>query len=151
MKRVKIAFPCEGPSGAAETETMWAVVVDDGYEIDNIPFYAMEVACGDVVAAQSGPLGDLIYTGLVRVGGHSVVRLSFFDAARVPEVRDLLRGMGCSTEISDVRTLLSVDVPPEVPYVEVRRALDLLQNRGVLDYEEACLAHQDAALDTEGS
>lgn len=48
--RVKIRFSFTDASGNTEIETMWAVTREDGYELDNIPFYVKELALGDVVS-----------------------------------------------------------------------------------------------------
>lgn len=141
MNRVKISFPCIGPSGEPEVETMWAISVEHGYEIDSIPFYASGVACGDVVQAVRDGDGVLRHQELVRAGGHSTIRLCFFDLSVVAPIRAELSTLGCASEGSDLPNLVAVDVPPKTDYVEVRKFLVQKTEAGLLDYEESCLAH----------
>ncbi|MBK9034825.1 MAG: DUF4265 domain-containing protein [Myxococcales bacterium] len=140
---IKIAFPCTGPGGEQETETMWATAVVDGYQVDNIPFYATGLACGDVVSAQPQLDGMLRFVGLTRSGGHTTVRVVIPEPKKVGEVRAALRALGCESEGSDVPCLVAVDVPPDVRYSDVRALLDRLLAEAVLDYEEACLGQAD--------
>ena len=135
---VKILFEFADESGAIELESMWAIPTDTGYKIDNIPFYAREVACNDIVSATPDADGMLRFTGLVAASGHSTIRLWFADEANVPAVRALLRKKGCSTEV-DLPRLVAVDIPPSVPYPTIRGYFDEQEAAGVFEYEEACL------------
>ena len=139
---VKILFPVEGPSGA-DVESLWAVKGDEGYTIDNIPFYAREVALSDVVAARSDMDGALWFDGLVRASGHSTVRLWFERAEDVSGVRSRLRALGCPSELSELPRLVAVDIPPEVPYEKVKILLEQGEADKVFEYEEACLGFLD--------
>ena len=49
---VKLHFTVEEEDRPTYFEGVWAVPVEQGYMIENIPFYAMEVACNDVVSAE---------------------------------------------------------------------------------------------------
>lgn len=135
---VKLAFEVDRDDGNVDIETVWAIPVEGGYKVDNIPFYARGVACNDVVSAESGEDEVLRYTGPSVPSGHSTVRLWFADASTVAPVREQLRAMGCSSEV-DLPRLVAVDVPPTVPYPSVRKYLDKQEAAGVLEYEEACL------------
>jgi hypothetical protein len=137
--RVKIRFTYTNSSGEGETESMWVVGRNDGYEIDNIPFYVRELALGDVVAAESDASGLLWYSRLIRPSGHSTIRLLFSSESDVKIVRDGLRRMGCESEVSDRPYLVAVDVPPSVPYEKVKDFLDRGEKAGQFEYEEACL------------
>jgi hypothetical protein len=57
------------------------------------------------------------------------------------DLRRKLRDLGCSSEISHVPGLISVDVPPDVALADVRSVLDVGQNQQLWDYEEATLGH----------
>ncbi len=141
MTRVKIAFPCTGPGGTAETETMWAMPVREGYVLDSIPFYATGVSCRDVVSAVQDEYGVLQFVDVVGVGGHSTVRLWLFDSDAVDPVRAALRLLGCASEVSDIHTLIAVDIPRDVDYAVVKALLGKKSEEEVLDYEESCLGH----------
>ncbi len=137
-KHVKLLFEVEREDGSVDIESVWAVPVAEGYKIDNIPFYAKEVACNDVVSAATDEDGALRYTGLSVASGHSTIRLWFADESNVAPVREHLRGMGCSSEL-DLSRLVAVDVPPSVAYPDVRAYLDEQEAAGIFEYEEACL------------
>lgn len=135
---VKVLFEIARDNGTHDVESVWAVPTDGGYRLDNIPFYAVGVACGDVVAAARDADGTLRYTDVVAPSGHSTIRLWFGDAGHVQDVRDELRAMGCDSEL-DLSRLVAVDVPPDVPYERIRNYLDAKESALVFEYEEACL------------
>jgi hypothetical protein len=76
-ERSKLRFRFQNAAGEDETETMWVIKRDDGYEIDNIPFYVKELALGDVVDAKPDASGVLWYSELIRPSGHSTIHLWF--------------------------------------------------------------------------
>lgn len=132
----------------ADWEWMWASRVNDStFKIDNIPFFAKSISCGDIVAAEQTNTG-LIFRELVQPSGHSTVRVIVHRGDRnddrlravVDDVRQTLRAMGCSAELSHIPNLIAVDVPPEVPYQSVSAFLAQKERDGLLGYEEACLA-----------
>ncbi|MDC3955764.1 DUF4265 domain-containing protein [Polyangium jinanense] len=137
-EHVKILFDVENEDGTVDLESLWAVPVSNGYRIDNIPFYARGVAYNDIVAATPDEGGMLRSSGLVTASGHSTVRLWFEEEGDVRVVRDHLRQMGCESEL-DLPRLVAVDIPPTVPYNDVRKFLDEQEAAGVLEYEEGCL------------
>ena len=112
---LKVLFEFEGVDGSVEIESVWVVPVENGYRIDNIPFYVREIAYEDIVSAEPDEDGMLRFSGLVSASGHSTVRLWFASEADVAQVRDAVRGMGCSSEL-DLSRLVAVDIPPSVPY-----------------------------------
>lgn len=138
----KIRFAFENTRGETEVESLWAIERQEGYEIDNIPFYAQSVACGDIVSVQQDESGLLWFSSLVAAGGHSTIRLLFVREEDVARARDQLRTMGCASEVSDLRSLVAVDVPPAANYESVKTFLDSGEREGCFEYEEACLAHQ---------
>ncbi len=137
--RLKLRFPFKNSAGGDETETLWVLQRDTGYEIDNIPFYVQELALGDVVSARPDESGALWYSELVHPSGHSTLQLWFAQEKEVEPVRTTLRQMGCASEVSDLHRLVAVDVPPEVPYDKVKAFLDQREEAGQLEYQEACL------------
>ena len=140
MAHVKILFRYDGDTaGQYELESMWALPHSDGYQLDNIPFYAREVANGDVVTAQRGSDGELWYDKLVKPSGHSTIRLWFARPEDVQQTRDELRALGCPSELSELPRLVAVDVPPNVPYSSVRAKLEQGEREGLFEFEEACL------------
>jgi hypothetical protein len=139
--RVKVRVEIDLANGEYEIESMWAVVEERGYRLDNIPFYARSLAWGDVVSAEPDADGLLRFTGVVAASGHSTIRLWFENTEPLKAVRDELRAMGCDSELDHIR-LVAVDVPPDVPYYpRIKDYLDAKERAGVFEYEEGCLAH----------
>lgn len=137
--RVKLRFPFTNADGEGETEAMWALKRDDGYELDNIPFYVKELALGDVVSAHAEADGTLWFSELVRPSGHSTIQLWFSNEQDVQSIRDALKRMGCASEVSELPRLVAVDVPSNVPYAKVKEFFDQAEQAGTFEYQEACL------------
>ncbi len=126
------------PAGA---ESLWTVEVEPGlFKVDNVPFFALGIAVGDIVSATHDAEG-YHFKEVVRPSGHSTFRVVVFDASEVPALRTLLTKMGCSTELSHLPRLIAVDVPPSVSLDELRQFLDSGRVQERWDYEEACLGH----------
>jgi hypothetical protein len=138
-ERSKLRLQFKNSAGEEETEAMWVIRRDAGYEIDNIPFYVKELALGDVVAARQDESGLLWFSELVRPSGHSTIQLWFSREEEVESVREALNQMGCASEVSDLPRLVAVDVPPDVPYEKVKAFLEQGEHAGRFEYQEACL------------
>lgn len=148
---VKVGFKLtrdEDDYPPADWEWMWASRVGNStFKIDNIPFFAKSISCGDIVAAEQTNTG-LIFRELVQPSGHSTVRIIVHRGNRsdeqlrtvVDDVAQALRALGCTTELSHIPSLIAVDVPPEVNYQSVAAFLSGKEHEGLLRYEEACLA-----------
>jgi hypothetical protein len=140
MDHVKVLFRYnESDAGEYEIESLWALPHPNGYRLDNIPFYALGVAEGDIVTAQEGLDGELWYGDIVTPSGHSTIRLWFARADDVQGFRNELRALGCTSELSELARLVAVDVPPDVPYASVRARLEQGERDGSFEFEEACL------------
>lgn len=139
---VKVVFKLEKDEEdypPADYESLWAIPLEEGlFQLDNIPFFAQEVALGDVVSAVSEG-GELRFQKVVRPSGHSTLRLIIYDQGEVPAVRKLLEERGCASEGSHIPGLISVDVPPSVPLARLRPLLDEGEAQERWGYEEACL------------
>ena len=148
---VKIGFKLDRDKDnypPADWEWLWATRVTDAtFRIDNIPFFAKLISCGDTIAAQQTNRG-LVFKELVQPSGHSTVRIIIHrndhddEQLRilVEDIRQTLGGMGCSTELSHIPNLIAVDIPSEVNYHSVAAFLSQKEDDGLLGYEEACLA-----------
>jgi hypothetical protein len=145
MSHRKIRFTFLDSQGNTEVESLWAKVVDEGFEVDNIPFYVTSIACGDVIEATEDAEGLLWYSRLVKGSGHSTVQVLLTRTEDVPRLCDDLRAMGCDCEISDLPQLVAVDIPPNVEYRRIKSYLDSAEGRGELGYQEACLGFLPAS------
>jgi hypothetical protein len=125
-------------SDEVEIESLWVTPVQAGFKIENIPFYARSLALGDVVKVVKKH--DFLYfKKLLRASGHSTIRLIFFRKNLIQTTLNELEAMGCSSEISDIKTLVAVDVPSEKIYKLVKVYLDKGETEGKWEYEEGCL------------
>ena len=121
-------------------ESLWALPVGEGlFQIDDVPFFARGIAYGDIASA-TVEQQELRFREVVRPSGHSTLRLIIYDEKDTPSVKELLNNMGCSIEQSHIPGLISVDVPPSVSLVELRKNLDEGEAQERWGYEEACLA-----------
>jgi Domain of unknown function (DUF4265) len=118
---------------------MWTIEREDGYEIDNIPFYAQSLAVGDLVAARRDENDLLWFAKMIKPSGHATIQILFAHKEDVASFRARLVQMGCSSEGSDMPELIAVDVPPDVRYEEIKKTLDEGERVGRFEYQEACL------------
>ncbi|WP_083921587.1 DUF4265 domain-containing protein [Actinopolyspora halophila] len=103
------------------SESLWAEPTEScvGYSVANIPFFAPVLSCGAIVRAVPDEQGGLVFDGVIAGGGHSTVRIIFFDENSVESFKNSMKRFGCDYEVGHKETFLSVDVPPNVPYADV--------------------------------
>jgi len=132
----------------ATSEALWAVRVGPAqFRLDNIPYFVCGVSCFDVIEAQEETAGHFKYLRLVQPSGHSTLRVTLYDKGgdhrsveeRVNELRKQLQALGCSSEVSHIAGLISIDVPPDTVLADVRSVLEAGMTRGEWGYEEASL------------
>jgi hypothetical protein len=137
----KIIFEYKNANNEYELESAWADRIGSNYKLDNILFYAPEYSLGDIVSVEERN-SELYVTGLIKESGHSTVRMLFEQKDDVPLIRNQLKEMGCESEISNISTLISVDIPPDIDYFkDIKPFLDEGIQNGKWGYEESCLAH----------
>lgn len=116
-------------------------VSGDRYRIDNSPFYAFDISCGDIVNVREAS-GRLLFDSVSERGGHSTYRVKLPSGKGHEDFLKYwpeLSALGCSFEGSSVdeRRLYAIDLPPEV---DVQAAYDVLranEDAGVWEFEEA--------------
>jgi hypothetical protein len=135
----KVRFPLEQDEDGyppASDELLWAQLVSSGvYRVDNIPFFVRGISLGDEVCVDTVH-GELVYRSVHRQGGHRTIRLLVGDETQVPRIRDELRAIGCSSELSHIPILVAVDVPRDVSAAVIRAYLDRSMHAGTFEYEE---------------
>ena len=119
---VKLIIPLEQDEDGyppAGSERLWALQVEEGrYKLDNIPFFARDLALGDIVSAvpeEGAEEGVLRYHQVLQHSGHSTFRILVQDESQVSEVCGLLEQLGCATERSHLPRLVAIDIPSTVP------------------------------------
>jgi hypothetical protein len=127
-------------------EYLWGRERGDGtFEIASVPFFVRGICVGDRVSVIRHELG-LLFRQVLASGGHSTLRVFVArgqggaDGALpvVAQLCQILRRLGCSSEVGDVPGLLAVDVPP-IAAVQAHAFLRTGHERGLWDLEEACV------------
>ncbi len=137
-RKVKVLLPYKHFDGNICTETIWCERKGNGYEVNNIPFYASNVALGDLIEVKEID-GDIWFEKLLKPSGNSVIQLVIYDHRSQAEVGKLFEQYGCDWEGSDRSDLISINVPYNVPYNVIKEILIDGENREIWDYREACL------------
>jgi hypothetical protein len=136
LKRDETGYP------PVDWERLWAIPKGDQlYELDNIPFFALDVASADLVAVSENSAGELIFGSVAVSGMHSTIRVIMFDLDAKDATMKTLESLGCQWEGSHLPKLCAIDVPPQVDYELVMDFLNQRAGDGVLDYEEAAVRH----------
>jgi Domain of unknown function (DUF4265) len=101
-------------------ETIWAEKLENGYyKIDNIPFYAPNLAYNDVIAVEDDE-GVLYFDDLIESSGHSTIQIIFFKENEAKEILSKLEYIGCRWEGMKNQPYYSVDIPPNINYINVK-------------------------------
>lgn len=131
------------PIGA---ERVWAEPVGrHRYRIDNIPFFAVDLAADDVVEAR--PLRAGQYPTLVRVvkrSPNATLRVTCFRAGPLrgdlAAAAQLLRPFGVDTELAVSWGVVALSVPPDADLQGLKETLDAGTDNGSWEYEEGRLS-----------
>jgi hypothetical protein len=138
--KVKIFFRLEivddyPPAGI---ETMWATCEGSEFRLDNVPFFAERIACGDLVKATKDADGCLYFDEVVEMSGNGTLHLFVMDLDNVQQLRSQVETMGCSSELGLPR-LIAVNVPKNIDYPRLRSFLMDKETAGELSFSESCL------------
>ncbi|BAU53131.1 DUF4265 domain-containing protein [Mucilaginibacter gotjawali] len=137
----KIIFEYNDANDEYALESAWAEKKGEFYKLSNILFYATGYSWGDIVSVEDRN-GELYVTDLIEESGHSTVRIIFYDKEIINATIEHLKNMGCGYEGSNIPTLISFDIPPNVDYKPIKEFLEEGEINEVWSYEEACLAHK---------
>ena len=140
-EQTKVLFAYEDLDGNTQIESLWATSSPEGYQVDNIPFFASNIAYGDVVLVEEEN-GALYFHDLVSESGHSTIQMILFEPAQPEVVCGELVELSCSWESAFSPRQVSVDVPPSIAYATVKAHLDEGCRQGRWDYKEACLSRK---------
>ncbi len=123
---------------------MWAIIVDESkglFELDSIPFYAPNIASGDIIHAEYDDDEEMLtYRDTIKFSGNSTVQVVIMDKTTVTnEIRDIFNALGCSSE-KFKEGYFVIDVPFDVDYNPIKQKLDMLEQSDILGYAEPCLS-----------
>jgi hypothetical protein len=120
-------------------ESLWARPLgDDAYEIDNIPFCAYALNCGDVVlATPDAPDLKPEVRSVLRRSGNQTMRMSFCDQLSKEEQQPVIAALeSMGTEVERVTAqFVCISVPPTTDLQAVRGYLVAQESAGILEYE----------------
>lgn len=142
---VKILFRFYSDMLEEETvETMWATIVDKEkglFKIDNIPFYAPDVASDDVVFAEYDEDEKMItFRECVEYSGNSTIQVVLMDNSReLNTIRQIFIDLGCLTE-RFIDYYFSMEIPANIKYTPIKTKLNELEQQEIIAYAEPCLA-----------
>ncbi len=123
------------------TEGVWASKEGEYYRVKNVPFFAPNLAYNDLVSVEEDE-GELFFDSLIEPSGHTTIQIIFFKLEYFKQVTEDLTMLNCDWEGSHLKEYISVDVPKTVDYSEVRKYLNRKSEENILDFKEACLAHE---------
>jgi hypothetical protein len=141
MSDSKILLTYKDDEGAYKIESVWATKEGEYYRINNIPFFAANIALNDLVSVEEDN-GALYFNALIEPSGHSAVQMIIFNENEIVQIGKELEQFGCTWEGSHIKTLISIDIPNEVSYNIVKQFLDKGEKDGRWSYKEACLSHE---------
>lgn len=130
----------------AESEGLWAEPVGgDRYRIDNIPWFARELACDDVVRAEPDAEGVLWGVKRVRWSGACTIRVMAPRDGRPVEaelaaITEAFAAHGVDYEGNQDLGLLALSIPAEADLYAIKTLLMDGQAQGRWDYEEGCIS-----------
>ncbi|TJZ49885.1 DUF4265 domain-containing protein [Sphingobacterium olei] len=141
----KVVLTYKDLDGSFSEEIIWVVKLDDNfYKVNNIPFYAGNLALGDIISVEDDQ-GILYFDELIAVSGNSTVQIIFFDIKQSKNVIEDLEQLNCKWESMKEQPYFAVDIPESVDYQKVKDLLDIYVERGCLDYKEACISEHHFA------
>lgn len=143
-KRNKVSLVYKDSEDRLQIETVWASPEGAYFRVENTPFFAKNVAFGDLISVEEDG-GHLFFEDLVEASGHSTLHVVVKEKGTMDSVAEDLVALGCDWEGSHLPGYFSVDVPKSVDYAPVRSYLMSRRELGGLDFAEACLADDHRA------
>jgi hypothetical protein len=141
MNDIKILLTYKDDEGNYKIESVWATKEGEYYKINNIPFFATNIALNDILSVEEDH-GALYFVKLIEPSGHNAIQMIIFDENEVMKIGKELEQFGCTWESSHIKTLIAIDIPKEISYTGVKQCLDKGEKDGRWSYKEACPAHE---------
>ena len=137
----KVVLVYKDVEGKIAEEKVWANPEGKNYKIDNIPFYAPNLAFNDIVRVENDN-GTLYFDDLVEPSGHSTIQIIFFKESEIKRVLYTLEQLGCHWEGMENQPYFAIDVPPNIEYKQIRFFLNSEFENKILDFKESCLSER---------
>jgi hypothetical protein len=121
-------------------ESINAEKVNNYYRVKNSPFFAPNLAYDDLISVENDD-GELFFDDIIEVSGNSTIQIIIYNKNDIFSITKEIEELNCGWEGSHLLGYISVNVPKEVNYLSLKSLLDSYFQDKVLDYKEACLAH----------
>ncbi len=144
MSDSKILLTYKDDDNNYQIESVWATKEGLYYRINNIPFFASNIALNDIVDVEEEG-GALYFDKLIEASGHTTIQMVIFKKENLPVIGEKLELLGCTWEGSHLDNLISIDVPKNISYDIVKSYLDEGEIKELWSYKEACLGHTPSA------
>lgn len=146
MNQVKVDFTLtiveEGfpPIGV---ETLNGELQDNGMiRLDNTPFFAEEVALGDMLRCKKlANKKRYLFEEVVEESGSKALSIIFLNDDCKEDVYQFLKKKGCYCEYGEFKAfnMLAVEILEKIEYEEVESFLEEQELKGVLSFAELCI------------
>ncbi|MCC6281548.1 MAG: DUF4265 domain-containing protein [Saprospiraceae bacterium] len=138
MKKVVLTY--RDVSGNVAVESIWAEPIGMHYKVDNIPFFAPNIALNDIISVEKEE-GVLHFEELISPSGHSTIQIVMLNRKEKNRIIEEIESLNCSWEgFKD--SIIALDIPATFDYRKIKEFLQRELNNQVLDYKEACLSNQ---------
>lgn len=135
--KVKLVF--KNSQDEIQEENIWVKKKGINYIIDNIPFFAPNIALNDVIRVEKEK-DNLYLEEIVEFSGHSTIQIIVFDEKIIDSLILQLESFGCEWEGMNKQHLIAVDIKPDTNYKPIKEFLDNELINMHLDYKESCLS-----------
>ena len=93
--------------------------------MDNIPFVAKNISCGDTISAEFDEDDNRYYfDNFISTSGNTIVRIFIYNEELIKDIRDWLIKNNCESEVLAVRNIIAVNIPKEITYLPIREFLE---------------------------
>jgi Domain of unknown function (DUF4265) len=139
MNKNKVILTYYDYEGNLAEERVWVHPVNANlYRVENIPFFAPNLALYDIISVEID--NELMYfDDLLTPSGHATIQIIFLNPEEKDTVLMWLEQQGCSWEGMSKTLYFALDIPPNINYLHVTDYLNIKREKAILDYKEACL------------
>ena len=138
--KVKVNFVYYDLNKELATESVWAEKENNYYRIKNIPFFAPNISYDDLISVEEDE-DELFFEDIIEKSGNSTLQVIIYNKDDVADITKNIEQLCCGWEGSHLEGYISVNVPKEVNYTNIREYFNRMLNMEKLDYKEACLEH----------
>jgi hypothetical protein len=135
----KVFLVYRDQEGVYQEESVWVTKKNQYYSIDNAPFFAENLASGDIISVEKDG-GRLYFLDLIGTSGHSTIHVVLFEQSYEKIFIECVEKKTCTWEGTNNNKYFSIDVPKSTDYSNLKVFLNDSRATKMLDYKEACLS-----------